>query len=104
MPVDIPQRSRQRFSDLFSVDGFEFWDLIDFPTIPVQPDDSQYTVLQTDRLDTLAHKFYNDVIYWWVIAVANDIDEPQSELSLGRVLRIPSPRYVREVLFLKVRV
>lgn len=42
-----------------------------------------------DRLDTLAHRYYGDSDYWWVIAVANRIQDPFS-LRPGTRLRIPS--------------
>jgi nucleoid-associated protein YgaU len=42
-----------------------------------------------DRLDTLAHRYYGDSDYWWVIAVANRIQDPFS-LRPGTRLRVPS--------------
>lgn len=42
-----------------------------------------------DRLDTLAHRYYGDSDYWWVIAVANRIQDPFS-LIPGSRLRVPS--------------
>ena len=44
-----------------------------------------------DRLDTLAHMFYNDVDLWWVIATANpDIVRRDSfNLKPGLEMRIP---------------
>lgn len=104
MAATLPRRSRLRFSELLVIDGFEFWDLVDYPEVPEQRDDLQYTTIQTDRLDLLAQRYYGDPIFWWVIAVANDLDLPQADLRPNLVLRIPSPRYVREVLFTKVKV
>ena len=102
--VDVPQRSRLRFSEFLSLDGFEFWDFVDLPTIPEQPDDLLYQSKSVDRLDTLAYSFYGDPIYWWVIAAANDLELIEAELNLGTILRIPSPRYVKEILFVKAKV
>lgn len=42
-----------------------------------------------ERLDTLAHKYYGDPDYWWVIALVNRIMDPFS-LTVGRRLRIPT--------------
>jgi nucleoid-associated protein YgaU len=42
-----------------------------------------------DRLDTLAHRYYGDSDYWWVIAVANRVQDPFS-LRPGTRLRVPS--------------
>lgn len=41
-----------------------------------------------ERLDTLASRYYGDEEYWWVIALANRIQDPLN-LSVGRRLRIP---------------
>ncbi len=41
-----------------------------------------------DRLDTLAHQYFGDPDYWWVLALANRIMDPFS-LVVGNRLRIP---------------
>lgn len=104
MAVEVPQRSRLRFTELLTIDGVEFWDFVDFPTVPEQPDDLQYQSTAVDRLDTLANQFYGSPIFWWVIAVANGMELIEVELNVGTVLRIPSPRYVRDNLFAKTKV
>lgn len=104
MAVNIPPFSRLRFTELLTIDGVEFWDMVDFPTVPEQTDDLHYQTNAVDRLDTLAHRFYGNSIYWWIIAVANDMDLIEVELNVGTLLRIPSPRYVRENLFAKSKV
>lgn len=99
MSVDIARRSRQRFSELLTVEGYEFWDLTEFPDIPQQPDDLRHVVQSVDRMDTLAQRYYQDPIYWWVIAVANGMELIQIDLVVGSALRIPSPRFVNDSLF-----
>jgi hypothetical protein len=42
-----------------------------------------------DRLDILSYKYYKTPDLWWVIAEANDINDPFS-LEVGDLLRIPS--------------
>ena len=92
-------RSRLRFSRFRYIDGVMFWDLVEIPTIPVQADDISHTVIANDRHDDLAHLYYADPSLWSIIAAANDIDLMPTGLVIGDVLRIPSPRYVLEVLF-----
>lgn len=41
-----------------------------------------------ERLDTLAHRYYGDSEFWWVIAMANCIQDPFS-LTVGTMLRVP---------------
>lgn len=43
-----------------------------------------------NRLDLIAFKFYNNQLYWWVIAYASNIKDPFNVPS-GTVLRIPNP-------------
>jgi hypothetical protein len=101
MTTRVPRHSHLRFGTLLSVDGIEFWDVLDLPTIPQQPDDLTYQVLGTDRMDLLANRFYRDPRLWWVIAVANDIELIPTAFNAGDSIRIPSPRYVLQELFKK---
>lgn len=61
-----------------------------------QPDDLYYRVIDSDRLDLLAYKFYGKIVedaskYWWVIADANKIFNPLdiSEF-VGKEILIPN--------------
>jgi hypothetical protein len=104
MAVAVQQFSRLRFGQLTEVDGVEFWDVLDLPEIPEQRDDLVHQVVGPDRIDLLAHRYYGDSRAWWVIAVANGLEELPTELNVGEFLRIPSPRYVQQVLFKKASV
>lgn len=99
MAIRIKQNSRLRFADLVKVDGIAFWDMVELPDIPPQPDDILYTVRSLDRIDFLAHRFYGDPVLWWVIAVANDFEILPTDFDLADQIIIPSPRYVQQVLF-----
>lgn len=99
----IPIRSRLRFTDYLDIDGVQFWDMVDLPQLQEQPDDISYTVAASDRIDLLAYKFYGDPVLWWVIALANDMELLPTDLHESDVIRIPSPRYVNQELFLKAR-
>ena len=99
MAVNVPRFSRLRFAELVLVDDFEFWDVVDLPEILEQPDDLIYTITDADRIDLLAFRFYRDARLWWVIAVANDLELIPAELNTGDELRIPSRRFVTQILF-----
>lgn len=99
MPATISKRSRLNFVDLLSDEGYEYWDTSVYPEIKDQTDDLRYQVCGDDRIDMLAYKFYGTPTLWWVIAVANDLEILPSDLSVGQILRIPSPRYVNQELF-----
>lgn len=99
MAVDITQHSRLRFATLLTDGGVEYWDTLDLPTIVVQSNDLKYSTIASDRLDTLAYKFYGDPTLWWILAAANDMELTPTALNEGQLLTIPSPEYVLQVLF-----
>lgn len=45
---------------------------------------------EVNRLDLLAHKYYNNALLWWVIAQANNIRNPFADIPTGTRLRIPT--------------
>jgi nucleoid-associated protein YgaU len=97
----ISKNSRLRFSQLRFIDGFDFWDLVEIPAIEVQPDDLTHTVLATDRPDDISFRYYGDTTLFPIIASVNGIELIPSDMFVGQVLRIPSPRYVDEVILRK---
>jgi len=60
-----------------------------YPNIPLRDDDVYVATETGDRLDTLAHQFYNDSSYWWIIASANNIHNAVFAFTEGTILRIP---------------
>lgn len=102
--VRLNQHSRLRFSEFLIIEQVEFWDRVEFPAVPEQPDDIVYQVKSTDRMDLIAYRFYGDPAYAWVIAVANGMELVEAEFEVGLVLRIPSPRFVRDLLFRTAKV
>lgn len=58
--------------------------------IPETNDDKFITVTNNNenRLDIIANEQYQYSLYWWVIAMANDIIDPFN-VPAGTVLRIP---------------
>lgn len=67
----------------------EWWEKLQFET---DETDIVYTVenFYEGRPDLIASVFYNEPRYWWVIAQYNNILDPFSEITAGRVLLIPS--------------
>lgn len=89
--MNIDTTNRYQYSDLLQEDNVTFWGTRPPVDIPESEDDQYHTVTQTDarRIDLIAHKYYDDVKLWWIIAEANRIDNPL-ELEPGTVLRIPA--------------
>lgn len=94
MAVVISKNSRLRTVALVTVSEYTYWDLGVWYDIPVQPDEIQYTPLIDDRIDLLAYKFYGDPVLWWILAVANGMEELPTDLKYGSSIRVPSKAYV----------
>ena len=58
----------------------------------VKPTDNDIYIIstQSDRLDLLASKYYGNTSYWWIISVANNLNDASLSIEPGRQLRIPS--------------
>lgn len=70
-------------------DGKRVFRTTRYPIIPVDQNDVYIIATETDYLDTLADRFYNDATLWWVIAQANSIKNTL-KVPAGKQLRIPS--------------
>jgi hypothetical protein len=60
-----------------------------YPKIKPTNDDIYIISTQSDRLDLLAAKYYGDPTYWWVISVANNLNDASLSIEVGKQLRIP---------------
>ncbi len=69
-------------------DGKRVYRTTRYPKIPIGFNDIYIVASETDFLDTLAYKFYNDSTLWWVIAQANGI-KATLKAPTGTQLRIP---------------
>jgi nucleoid-associated protein YgaU len=58
----------------------------------------QYTVIEKDRLDLLAGRFYGDPQLWWAILDANPQYMFEWEITPGTVLAIPDYEQVRRIV------
>ena len=60
-----------------------------YPKIKPTNEDIYIIATQSDRLDLLAAKYYGDPTYWWVISVANNLNDASLGIEVGKQLRIP---------------
>lgn len=60
-----------------------------YPKIDVDSSDIYIITNETMYLDSLAYKYYKDVTYWWIIALANNIGKGKLSVPAGIQLRIP---------------
>lgn len=69
-------------------DGKRVFRTTRYPRIPISPSDLYIVPNETDFLDTLANKYYEDSTLWWVIAQANGI-KGTLKAPTGIQIRIP---------------
>lgn len=99
--IKIGQSSPMRFMDVEETEIGDTGVIVTFlgffepPEFPDSDGDIDYTIENGDRLDKLAQTYYNDQLLFWVIAVRNDIDLPDADLSPGDKIVIPDPVVVR---------
>lgn len=60
-----------------------------YPKIKPSDNDTYLITESSDRLDLLAQSYYGDISYWWVIAVANNLNEASLNMNPGIQIRIP---------------
>jgi nucleoid-associated protein YgaU len=60
------------------------------PTLIESEEDTFYTLLEDETLQDLAYKLWGDSGLWYIIAEANHIANPFTELKSGMKLRIPA--------------
>ena len=69
-----------------------------FPKVEKDITDIYIRTLASDRLDSIAFSYYNDVTLWWVIAQANHIGKGTLHILPGTLLQIPNPDRVAEIM------
>lgn len=70
-------------------DGKRVYQTTRYTKIKESDNDIYIIAKNTDRLDQLALRFYNDASLWWIIAKSNNINGTLS-VEDGRQIRIPS--------------
>jgi hypothetical protein len=91
--VSLPPASAYSQTPVYSVDENIVFGLLQ-PPATVSANDSQITITErfANRLDRVASEAIGDERYWWAVALANNIVDPLTECSVGRVLRVPNRR------------
>ena len=69
--------------------GTRYLNRIKYPTIPLRDSDILVKGLFGQRIENLAHKFYGNVEFWWIIARANEMKNGSMYLVPGKEYRIP---------------
>ncbi len=90
--------SRLKFIKTKFFDKNRIFKALKYPTIPLSSEDIYVTITAGDRLDLLAHQFYNDVDLWWIISSANPSVIRRDSLALEPGLEIRIPASIQFIL------
>lgn len=95
----------QNYENLFNVygttDGDYFYNILRKVNIPTEIDNQyydEYVVRPGDTWTGLAYTFYDDVKLWWIICLANNIQNPLEFPIAGTLLRILTPDLTQSIL------
>lgn len=102
---DLPRLSIENFEKIFNVyqdaDGLYFYNLLNtivFPqNLPVNLF-TVYTVKPGDTWPFISYKTLQSPNLWWIILLANGIDNPLLPVVPGTNLKIPISQVVKEVV------
>ena len=96
--------SEYNFENIFSVykdNDFYFYNILKTVNFPKEMDNSYYTtyrVKSNSPLTALSFKFYNTIKLWWLIVLANNINNPVSFIKPGTTLKIIRPQFIPQIL------
>jgi len=71
--------------------GKSRYETILYPRIQPKITDKYIIAKRLDRVDLLAHEWYGDSRFWWVIAKANNLEGGSFRIPPGTRVRIPFP-------------
>jgi len=102
---DLPQLHSYRFENIFKIhktgDDLYYYNILKTITIPDNLDHTTYYLSRPGSfmpLTTLSYKHYGTMDLWWLICIANNIDNPVKFISPDRALKIIKPSHVDNVI------
>jgi len=102
---DLKPLDQENYENIFNVyqdsDGFYFYNLLQtvvFPTDLPENLFQTYSVRYGDTWPFISYKAYNTPNLWWIILLANNIQDPTKIAKPGTVIRIPNSGVMREIL------
>lgn len=95
----------QNYENLFNVyattDGDYFYNILRKVNIPKDISSeyyNDYIVRPGDTWTLIAHSYYNDVKLWWLICIANGIQNPLSFPKVGVPIKLFTPTIAQTIL------
>lgn len=102
---ELEKINLENFENIFNVyqdkDGMYFYNLLQTVVFPQNLPRNLYTTYVIKHGDTwpvVSYNVYKNTSLWWMIVLANNIQNPVELLKPGTELLIPIPAVVKEVL------
>lgn len=103
---DLPKLEAENFENLFSINqdanGMYYYNLlqsISFPTNLPANLFTKYYVKAGDTWPFISYKTLKTPNLWWLILLANKIDNPTIQPVVGQYLLIPITQVVQQILY-----
>ena len=102
---NLPRLREENYENIFNVyqdqDGMYFYNLLQTVAFPQDLPDSlftPYTIAYGDTWPFISFKTLRSPNIWWIILLANNIQNPLEPLVNGNQIKIPRTAVVREIL------
>jgi nucleoid-associated protein YgaU len=102
---ELPKLKDERYENIFKVfqdkDNSYFYNLLETINFPDNLPDGifeTYTVQPGDTLPFISYKIFKTINVWWIICLANNIQNPVKLLEPGTYLKIPNINIIRLII------
>lgn len=90
--------SRYNLAEEFYIKEDKKYNVSPLPMFEIpETSNDKWRIVKSDEQfnpDVISYREYGDERLYWIILMANNIFDPFTELSAGRLIRIPSKNYV----------
>ena len=93
----MPRRTKN-IKQRLSLNRKRYYRNLKYPEIPLSFNDIYVITTSGDRLDNLAHQFYKNVDYWWIITTANPNVVRRDSFNLKPGIEIRIPQNIENIL------
>lgn len=102
---DLPRLTNENYENIFNIftdkDDRYFYNLLQTIEFPQNLPDGYfitYNIKYGDTWPFISYKVYNTPNVWWIILLANKIDNPITSLVPGTSIKIPKIEVVKIIL------
>ena len=102
---ELPRITEEKYENIFNVyldeNNRYYYNLLETITFPQNLPDAfftTYTIQPGDILPFISYKLFNSINVWWIVALANQINNPTLPLEVGTQLKIPNTNIIREII------